>query len=141
MPIIKLIPLELKKNTSLFLTYFKESACCGWEVSLWATIVIYYAEYYALYSFLQRIGIKSENHFCSILAVSKLLGNEKVSIIKLHKEKRIDAQYYIKVGKKNQIKEMLNQAKFFVSEFDELVANFKKEDFQTYRQKLETKNI
>ena len=25
---------------------------------LWTTVVIYYAEYYALYSFLQRIGIK-----------------------------------------------------------------------------------
>ena len=30
---------------------------------LWATVVIYYAEYYSLYSFLQRIGIKCENHF------------------------------------------------------------------------------
>lgn len=37
---------------------------------LWATVVIYYAEYYSLYSFLQRIGIKCENHFCSILAVT-----------------------------------------------------------------------
>ena len=34
---------------------------------LWTTVVIYYAEYYALYSFLQRIGVKCENHFCSIL--------------------------------------------------------------------------
>ncbi len=24
---------------------------------LWATVVVYYAEYYSLYSFLQRIGI------------------------------------------------------------------------------------
>ena len=37
---------------------------------LWATVVIYYAEYYALYSFLQRIGVKCENHFCSIQAVA-----------------------------------------------------------------------
>lgn len=58
---------------------------------LWTTIVIYYAEYYALYSFLQRIGIKSENHFCSILAASKLLGEDKIKTIKLHKGKRIDA--------------------------------------------------
>ncbi|MBI2673211.1 hypothetical protein HYX19_03045, partial [Candidatus Woesearchaeota archaeon] len=27
---------------------------------LWATVVIYYAEYYALYSFLQGIGVKCE---------------------------------------------------------------------------------
>jgi len=25
---------------------------------LWTTVVIYYADYYALYSFLQRIGVK-----------------------------------------------------------------------------------
>lgn len=25
---------------------------------LWTTVVIYYAEYYALYSFLQKIGVK-----------------------------------------------------------------------------------
>ena len=42
---------------------------------LWATVAMYYAEHYALYSFLQRIGVKCENHTCSILAVSILLGN------------------------------------------------------------------
>ena len=41
---------------------------------LWATVTIYYAEYYALYSLLQRIGIKCENHACSILTVTLLLG-------------------------------------------------------------------
>ncbi|MDP3766287.1 MAG: HEPN domain-containing protein, partial [Nanoarchaeota archaeon] len=39
---------------------------------LWATVAIYYAEYYALYSFLQKIGVKCENHACSILAVAFL---------------------------------------------------------------------
>ena len=90
---------------------------------LWTTIVIYYAEYYALYSFLQRIGIKSENHFCSILGVSKLLGEDKVKRIKIHKEKRIDAQYFLKFDKKDEISEMLSEAKLFVSYFDELVSN------------------
>src|SRR3989344_8725763 len=33
---------------------------------LWTTVAIYYAEYYALYSFLQGIGVKCENHSCSI---------------------------------------------------------------------------
>src|SRR3989338_2860632 len=44
---------------------------------LWATVAIYYAEYYALYSFLQKIGVKCENHFCSILATTFLLGKDK----------------------------------------------------------------
>jgi uncharacterized protein (UPF0332 family) len=58
---------------------------------LWTTVVIYYAEYYALYSFLQRIGVKCENHFCSILTVTVLLGEDKTQIINQHKDKRIDA--------------------------------------------------
>src|SRR3989338_8237185 len=84
---------------------------------LWATVTIYYAEYYALYSFLQRIGIKCENHACSILAVSLLLGEEKIAIITKHKGKRIDAQYYMKVDQANKVMVMLQEAKIFVSNF------------------------
>ena len=56
---------------------------------LWATVTLYYAEYYALYSFLQRIGIKCENHFCSILATGFLLGEDKTKIINEHKDRII----------------------------------------------------
>src|SRR3990167_2001213 len=90
---------------------------------LWSTVAIYYAEYYALYSFLQRIGVKCENHACSILTVSLLLGEEKTKTIDEHKDKRIDAQYYMKVDQENKIRIMLQEAKIFVSTFDELVSN------------------
>src|SRR3989344_5063348 len=88
---------------------------------LWATVAMYYAEYYALYAFLQRIGVKCENHACSILAVSHLLGEEKTKVINAHKSKRIDAQYYMKVDQENDVKRMLQEAKVFVSYFDEAV--------------------
>lgn len=100
---------------------------------LWATVTIYYSEYYALYSFLQKIGIKCENHACSILIVTLLLGNEKTKIINQHKDKRIDAQYYIKVDQEDKVKEMLKDAKIFVSEFDELVSNLSDEEIEEYR--------
>mgnify|MGYP001568106353 FL=1 len=70
---------------------------------LWSTVAIYYAEYYALYSFLQRIGVKCENHACSILTVTLLLGEDKTKTINQHKSKRIDAQYYVKILGKNSI--------------------------------------
>ncbi len=104
---------------------------------LWTTVVIYYAEYYALYSFLQRIGIKCENHFCSILAVSFLIGKDKTVTINQHKDKRIDAQYYMKTDQKEQVRQMLQEAKAFVSFFDELVANLNDGEIVTYRQTLE----
>ena len=104
---------------------------------LWATVVIYYAEYYALYSFLQKIGIKCENHFCSIQAVSFLLGEDKTEIINLHKDKRIDAQYYMKFDNKEQVNSMLQEAKIFVSMFDEFVLGLSENDTSVYKEKLE----
>jgi len=101
---------------------------------LWATVAIYYAEYYALYSFLQRIGIKCENHTCSILAVTLLLGENKTKTINEHKEKRIDAQYYMKVDQEEKIRNMLQEAKIFVADFDELVSNLSDNNIKEYRE-------
>lgn len=100
---------------------------------LWCTVIIYYAEYYALYSFLQKIGLKCENHSCSISAVTHLLGKEKTNTINEHKEKRIDAQYYIRTGKKEQVEKSLTKAKEFVSKFDELISNISEKEINTYR--------
>ncbi len=107
---------------------------------LWTTVVIYYAEYYALYSFLQSIGIKCENHSCSILAATSLLGEEKTKTINEHKSKRIDAQYYMKIDKKEEVATMLQQAKLFVSQFDDLSTNVTREEIEEYRKKLDKIN-
>lgn len=105
---------------------------------LWATVMIYYAEYYALYSFLTRIGIKSENHFCSILLVKFLLGKEKVKSIEKHREKRIDAQYYLKVGREKEVKDMLKEAKFFVANFEEFIVNLSEKEIENFREKIKS---
>lgn len=104
---------------------------------LWASVVIYYADYYALYSFLQKIGIKCENHTCSILATGFLLGEDKIIVINQHKEKRIDAQYYMKIGKEKQVVDMLKEAKVFISEFDEFISNLSTAEIQHYRNKMQ----
>ena len=103
---------------------------------LWTTIAIYYAEYYALYSFLQKIGVKCENHSCSILAVSFLLGKDKTKIINEHKDKRIDAQYYMKVDQENRVSLMLEESQKFISLFDELVSNLSDKEIKNYRDKI-----
>jgi len=103
---------------------------------LWTTIAIYYAEYSALYSFLQKIGVKCENHSCSILAVSLLLGTEKTKTISEHKEKRIDAQYYMKVDQENKVEIMLHEAQDFISNFDEIVSNISEDEIKEYRNKI-----
>ena len=103
---------------------------------LWTTVVVYYADYYALYSFLQRIGVKCENHSCSILAVKRLLGEDKIKFINEHKDKRIDAQYYMKIDKEQEVSRILQEAKIFISEFDELVSNLSEKEIEDYREKL-----
>ena len=103
---------------------------------LWATVAIYYAEYYALYSFLQRIGVKCENHACSILATTLLLGEAKTKTINQHKGKRIDAQYYMKVDQESKVRDMLQEAKIFVSVFDELVSKLTEGEISVYREAI-----
>ncbi len=100
---------------------------------LWATVKIYYAEYYALYSFLQRIGVKCENHACSITVVGILFGKDKIKTINEHKNKRIDAQYYIKIEQEHKVKSMLQEAKLFITTFDELVSNLSEKEIKHYR--------
>jgi len=108
---------------------------------LWATVAMYYAEYYALYSFLQKIGIKCENHACSISATTFLLGEEKTTTINKHKDKRISAQYYMKVDEETKIQTMLQEAKIFVSEFDEILSKQTEKEIKQYREKISKQKI
>ena len=103
---------------------------------LWTTIVVYYAEYYALYSFLQRIGVKCGNHACSALAARFLLGADSIAILDQHRGKRIDAQYYMKVGRDDDVREMLLEAKKFVSRFDETISGLTEDEIHAHRERL-----
>jgi uncharacterized protein (UPF0332 family) len=134
----------VKPNERLSKSYLKQSKSSLLRAKkifedkdlLWTTVTIYYAEYYALYSFLQKIGIKCENHSCSILAVGSLLGEDNIKIINEHKDKRIDAQYYMKIDQENKVKSMLVEAQNFISNFDELVSNLSEEEIKEYRDKI-----
>ncbi len=103
---------------------------------LWTTVIIYYAEYYALYSFLQRLGIKCENHFCSILAVKNILGEEKTKIIEEHRGKRINAQYYMKIVDDESLKNMLKDAKMFILDFDNIISGLSEKEVDFNRNML-----
>ena len=69
--------------------------------NMWLATTKYYIEYFAVYSVLMKIGIKSEIHDCTI-ALAKFLENEDViekgtsKILENDKELRIDNQYYLK---------------------------------------------
>jgi len=69
-------------------------------------------------------------------AVSLLLGIEKIKTINEHKDKRIDAQYYMEVDQESKIRTMLIEAQNFISEFDELVPNLSEIEIKEYRDKI-----
>jgi len=131
----------VEPNENLAKSYLKESKLSLERAEknfrdgdlLWTTVVIYYAEYYSLYAFLQRIGVKCENHFCSILITDFLLGEDKTKIINEHKNKRIDAQYYIKIDKREQVEKMLQEAKTFVAMFDDFASNLNEDEIKSYK--------
>lgn len=83
---------------------------------VWRASMMYYAVYYKLHAILRYLGVKSENHSCSLIALKyilKVLG-EDINIIKKIedlKEKREEAQYYgkpVEIDEK-EVLEVINQ--------------------------------
>jgi uncharacterized protein (UPF0332 family) len=68
---------------------------------VWLAATKYYCEYFAVYSLLMKLGIKSEIHECTI-AVSQLLEDKNIiptgftARLEQDKQLRIDNQYYLK---------------------------------------------
>ena len=69
--------------------------------NMWLATTKYYAEYFAVYALLQKIGISSEIHDCTI-EVCKMLEEMKIiplgysQILENDKDLRVDNQYYLK---------------------------------------------
>ncbi|MBU4501386.1 MAG: HEPN domain-containing protein [Nanoarchaeota archaeon] len=97
---------------------------------VWASARIYYCAYYSIYSFLQRIGIKSENHDCSIELVKKLVKKDFVNNIDSFKENRVDSQYYLKTGQKEKMLRLYLKVKEFYLDFREIVENLTDDDIK-----------
>ncbi len=84
------------------------------DSNLWKATKKYYCEYFLIYAFLIRVGIKCEIHDCTIELI-KILEREEIlpegTYLKLKKDKelRIDNQYYLKNKKvKMNFKELFN---------------------------------
>ena len=85
---------------------------------------------------MQRIGVKSENHDCSIELAKSLLEEDFISNIDMFKKGRIDSQYYLKIGKKGELSALYNSAKEFYLRFNEIVRNLSEEDIKEFQIKL-----
>jgi len=85
------------KNAEETLLDLKENK----ESNLWRATKKYYFEYFIIYSFLMKVGVKCEIHDCTIELIKEIerlsfLPKETYKKIKKDKEIRIDNQYYLK---------------------------------------------
>lgn len=96
----------------------------------WKDIQGYYACYNALYAVLQRIGIKSEIHDCTLKLLNYIEGfsEEQKRFIRKLKEKRIGTQYYLEPTKIDE-----NKIYDFVLTCKNILNNLKPEDIKRIR--------
>lgn len=106
--------------------------------TVWSTSMIYYAQYYAIYAFLSRLGIRCENHVCSIKIAAFLLSDEIVSEIENSRKRRINAQYYLKTEDLESIKKRFSTAKVTVTSIEDILSSLTENRVDDYLSKLKS---
>ncbi len=108
------------------------------ESNMWLATTKYYAEYFAAYALLMRIGIKSEIHDCTI-EIIKFLEDEKVikkgfsKLLDDDKKLRIENQYYLKNRK---VLVEYNKLRDLILEIKEKINTITNEDVEKIRRKI-----
>ena len=109
----------------------------------WITTTAYYSRYFVLYALLQKCGIKSEIHDCTISLMQFLLVEENIveeqfySELLLAKDLRVDTQYYVTEQiDKEKLKTDSATARNFVLKIEEVIENITETQIQKIRQKL-----
>ena len=110
----------------------------------WISTTAYYARYFAFYALLQKCGIKSEIHDCSISLMHFLFVEENLiekhfyTELLLAKELRVDTQYYVTEDiNLNKLKKDSETARNFVLKIEEIIEKLTKEQIKVLRNKLE----
>ncbi len=107
-----------------------------WEISS-----SYYAMYFALYAILMKIGIKCENHTCTIEFMNIFLLDyfdaEDVKQIRNSMTLRVDAQYYAdKQISEEKYRKIVDGAPRFLVKCKEVLFKMKEEEINNIRKKI-----
>lgn len=109
----------------------------------WIATTAYYARYFAFYALLQKCGIKSEIHDCTISLTHFLFVENKIieenfyNELRLAKELRVNIQYYAAEGlDKEKLKRDSQTARKFVLNMEEVIENLREERISHLRSKL-----
>jgi len=109
----------------------------------WIVTTSYYSRYFVLYALLQKCGIKSEIHDCTISLMRFLLVEEKIIEEKFYfellsaKGLRVDTQYYVTEEINiERLKQDSVTAKSFVLRMEEIIEKIDETQIQKIRRKL-----
>jgi len=119
-----------------------ESAVEKKEIN-WIPTMAYYARYFSFYALLQKCGIKSEIHDCTISLMYFLFVEEKLieeqfyKELLLAKELRVETQYYVTNDTElAKIIRYSESARIFVLKMEEVIENITKSQIKNLRSKL-----
>ena len=109
----------------------------------WIATTAYYSRYFVLYALLQKCGIKSEIHDCTISLMhflfveENIISEELYAELLLAKDLRVDTQYYVTEQiDKEKLKTDSVTARNFVLKMEEVIERVTDEQVQKIRQKL-----
>ncbi len=130
-------------NENLSLAYLTKArdalAAASAEISReWRISAAYYSMYFSLYSILMRVGIKCENHSCTLAFAGRLLKKhfsmEDIDFLNESLKARVDAQYYVnrKVTDK-QYEDMLKRAPQMLVKCKSLLEQLTEEEINSIR--------
>ena len=109
----------------------------------WIATTAYYSRYFVLYAFLQKCGIKSEIHDCTIslmyflLVEENIISEELYTELLLAKDLRVDTQYYVTEQiDKEKLKTDSATARNFVLKIEEIIENTTETQINKIRLKL-----
>ncbi len=141
--------LELiEPNNNLCDAYFKkaenalQAAVSLQENKEWEIASRYYAMYFGLYALLMKLGVKCENHSCTIEFMKQCLADffdkEDVRLFKDAMTARIDVQYYTdRIVEQERYKELKKASPQFLVKCKEVRKKINSEVIKKVRKMLE----
>ena len=107
----------------------------------WKITTAYYAMHFSLYAVLTRLGIRCENHSCTILLMEQLLSDyftsAEMTLVERARGARVDAQYYVSREIPDPFcEELIRAAPRFLVKCAEIVNGMNEKTIGTLRRRL-----
>lgn len=107
----------------------------------WRITVAYYTMYFSLYSIMMKIGVRCENHACSIEFMKRFLSEffdeADHELISQARNARVDAQYYINKHVPDEVSDkIIRKASGFVLKCKNVINTITEKQFKDIREKL-----